>query len=92
MAKVTPDDHGYALDSNDELRGLIADPKIRFVVNGHSHRIMVRHFPELTIVNAGTLKADNDPGCLLIDFGAEEVSSYTWAGTGFELGRVDELR
>src|SRR5882672_3313764 len=74
MVKVAPDDHGYALDSNDELQKLMADPKIRFVVNGHSHRVMVRHFPadpgkspagELTILNAGTLKADHDPGFLL---------------------------
>lgn len=92
MAKVTPDDYGYALDANDELQKLIADPKIRFVVNGHSHRIMVRHFPELTIINAGTLKADNDPGFLMVDFDAGEVSFYAWDRDGLALRRIDQLR
>ena len=92
MAKVTPDDYGYALESNDELQKLITDPRIRFVVNGHSHRAMVRHFPGLTVINAGTLKADDDPCSLLIDFDAEEVSLFTWDGDVFVLHRVDELR
>src|SRR5882672_7304334 len=92
MVKVTPDDYGYALESNDELQKLLADPKIRFVVNGHSHRIMVRHFPGLTIMNAGTLKADNDPGFLMIDFDAEEVNFYGWDRDAFALRRIDELR
>lgn len=92
MAKVTPDDYGYALESNDELQRLIADPQTRFVVNGHSHRAMVRHFPELTVINAGTLKADNDPCALLIDFDAEEVSLFTWDGDAFALHHVNALR
>jgi predicted phosphodiesterase len=91
MAKVTPDDYGYALESNDELQKLIADPRIRFVVNGHSHRAMVRHFPELTVINAGTLKADNDPCSLLIDFDAGEVSLFTWERDAFVLHHVDAL-
>jgi predicted phosphodiesterase len=68
MASVGPDDHGYALSVNLELERLRASGRHRFVVNGHTHRRMVRSFGDLTIVNAGTLESDHDPGFVVIDF------------------------
>jgi putative phosphoesterase len=66
--KVKPDDFGVALSSNLELGALIRERHYRLVVNGHSHRPMVRRFDTLTIVNAGTLKRDENPCVLVIDF------------------------
>jgi predicted phosphodiesterase len=67
MAKVGPDDFGYALETNDDLQNLLRNGYFRWVVNGHSHRRMVRAFPGLTIINAGTLKPDSS--CFLeVDF------------------------
>jgi predicted phosphodiesterase len=68
MVKVKPDDLGVALTSNLELQALIRDRRYRLVVNGHSHRPMVRRFETLTIVNAGTLKRDEHPCIVVIDF------------------------
>lgn len=74
MAKVGPDDEGYALVTNDDFRALVRDPRYQLVVNGHTHRPMVRHFQGLTIINAGTLRRDAPtPGFLLIDFEARVV-------------------
>jgi len=82
MAKVGPDDVGYALVTNDDLRSTMRDPRYRIVVNGHSHRPMVRHFSGLTIINAGTLRRDDSPGFLLLDFSTGAVDMLRWNGDG----------
>jgi predicted phosphodiesterase len=66
MSKINPDDFGYAIESNDELQELIRARYFRFVVNGHSHRPMVRGFGKLTIINAGALKTEENQGFFLI--------------------------
>ncbi len=73
MAKVGPDDSGYALESNDELQSLIRNGYFRWVINGHSHRRMVRAFPGVTVINAGTLKRSHAPCFLEIDFASAKV-------------------
>jgi predicted phosphodiesterase len=82
MAKVTPDDFGYALDSNDELQNLLRNRYYRWILNGHSHRRMVRPFPGLTIINAGTLKPGQSPGFLEINFAKREVLTFEFDDFG----------
>jgi len=48
----------------------------RFIVNGHTHRRMIRTVGDLTILNAGTLRADHQPGFLVVDFDAGAVQFY----------------
>lgn len=74
MASVTPDDFGYALEVKTELHHLLADPSVTAVFNGHTHRRMVRHFRGLTIVNAGTLHRSQEPGIVIVEPGAGDVS------------------
>jgi hypothetical protein len=77
MAKVGPDDEGYALVTNDDFRALVRDPRCQLVVNGHTHKPMVRHFEGLTIVNAGTLRRDAAaPGFALMDFEKNTVEFF----------------
>jgi predicted phosphodiesterase len=73
MAGVRPDDHGYALASNDELHALVRAGSHALVVNGHTHRRMVRCFGELTVVNAGTLARAHSPTFALLDLAARRV-------------------
>jgi len=61
MGKVAPDDFGYAIESNDELQDLLRAGTYRWVLNGHSHRQMVRAFGSLVVINAGTLAHHRDP-------------------------------
>ncbi len=82
MASVGADDHGYAIETNDALQRLIADPATAIVINGHTHRAGVRHFDGLTVVNAGTLYREHDPGFIVMSFDSGEV---TW--TGLDDGR-----
>lgn len=74
MGSVLPDDFGYALEVKRELHDLIADPGVKIVLNGHTHRRMVRHFQGLTIINAGSLVFSQEPGIVLIDPESGDVS------------------
>ncbi|MBF0225972.1 MAG: metallophosphoesterase [Desulfobacterales bacterium] len=76
MIKVTPDDFGYGIDSNFELQELIKSNRFRFVINGHTHRRMVRSFGNLTIINAGTIKHEENPCIAIVDFKDEIVNFY----------------
>jgi len=82
MAKVGPDDYGYALDSNDELQNLLRNGYFRWVINGHTHRRMVRAFPGLTIINAGTLLPDRSPCFLELDFEQEIALVFEFCPDG----------
>jgi predicted phosphodiesterase len=85
MARVKPDDFGVALTSNVELQKLIRGRRYRLVVNGHTHRPMVRRFDTLTIVNAGTLKRDEHPCVVVLDFARRAVDFVPFDADG----RVD---
>jgi predicted phosphodiesterase len=78
MAKVGPDDYGYALESNTELQRLMQS-EFAFVICGHTHRRMVRRLGRLTVINAGTLRNEQHPCFGLVDLNARLVR---W----FELG------
>jgi predicted phosphodiesterase len=82
MAKVGADDFGYALESNDDLQNLLRNRYFRWVINGHSHRRMLRAFPGLSIINAGTLKRAHSPCFLEIDFVQKSISVFEFAGDG----------
>lgn len=75
MACVKPDDYGYAIAVNEDLHALIQARRYRYILNGHTHRPMVRRFGTLTIINAGTLKAIQNPGCVIVDF-AESTAQF----------------
>jgi predicted phosphodiesterase len=74
MATLHPDDYGYAIEQNWALQELLRKRRYRFVLSGHSHHRMVRQIDHLTVVNAGTLKRDHEPGFVMIDFLAGEAT------------------
>ncbi len=68
MGGVWPFDNELTLHSNYPLWMMIASKKFAFVVNGHTHRRLVRGFGEMTIINAGTLYRKHDPCFCITDF------------------------
>lgn len=80
MARLNPGDYGYALEVNIDIQNLIRGRKYRYVINGHTHYKMVRHFGNLTIINAATLKHEHEPGFLVIDFVQQFVQFYKFLG------------
>ena len=77
---LNPDDYGYAIEVNIDIQNLIRGRKYRYVINGHTHYKMVRYFGNLTIINAGTLKYEHNPGFLVIDFVQQFVQFYKFFG------------
>jgi predicted phosphodiesterase len=82
MAKVGADDFGYAVDANEDLQNLLRNRYYRWVLNGHSHRHMVRSFGALTVINAGTLKREHAPCFLEVDFENAEVLVFEFDSDG----------
>jgi predicted phosphodiesterase len=78
MVRLKPDDYGYAIEANTDLQNLIRDGKYRYVINGHTNYKMVRHFGNLTIINAGTLKPGHEQGFLVINFVGQFVQFYNF--------------
>jgi len=76
MASVKPDHEGYDIASNTELQGLISERRYRFVLNGHTHRSMLRTFGPLSIVNAGTLLRDYERCFTVVDFERGELLRF----------------
>jgi predicted phosphodiesterase len=73
LAGVTPQRTAEDLADDPDLQGLLAEPGLRLVLNGHTHRPMVRAIGGLTIVNAGTLEQNQNPGVALIDLDDKSV-------------------
>jgi len=76
MARLTPDERGYGLENLFELHDLIRNADLSFVVNGHSHKRMVRRFHNLTVINVGTLYREHDPCFALLDCQQGAVDFY----------------
>ncbi|MGV3721877.1 MAG: metallophosphoesterase family protein [Actinomycetota bacterium] len=74
MAQLRPDDFGYALEANYDLLRLQMEARYSLVINGHTHRRMVRQFPGVTVVNAGTLYREHNPCCAVLDLEQRNVS------------------
>lgn len=82
MARLGPDDYGYAIASNDDLLAVLFDPTVLVMVGGHTHKPMVRRFERgagkapLFVVNPGTLARDSGPGYALLDVARARVDFH----------------
>jgi len=90
MAKLYPDTNGYALQSVP-LREVQLDRRIDYMIGGHTHVPMVRRFTGVTVVNAGTLHRDFDPGYCVVDFAAAQVERWVFTPEAPRRQRVEEL-
>lgn len=75
MAELRSDTRGYALQAIEGLRELWLDPELTYMVAGHTHERMVRAFPGLVAINAGTLRREA-PGFIRIDFEQKKVRYF----------------
>lgn len=80
-AWLLPDTRGYALQDMPTLRELMLDGEVQFMIGGHTHHRMVRVFPGLTVVNAGTIHRKDKQSFTVLDFAAMRVSVYSAAET-----------
>lgn len=78
-AWLLPDTKGYALQDIPTLRELMLDDDLRFMIGGHTHERMVRVFPGLTVINAGTIYRNDEQTFTVIDFDQMRVAFYSAA-------------
>ena len=78
-AWLLPDTRGYALQDIPTLRELMLDQEVQFMLCGHTHERMVRVFPGLTVINAGTIHRKDEQTFMVLDFGAMRVECYSAA-------------
>jgi predicted phosphodiesterase len=82
MMGLHPDDDDFLVKVNVPLQRLLENHRFDIVVNGHTHRRMVRTVGTLTIINAGTLHRRYAPGFLVADFAARSVLAFDVDGEG----------
>lgn len=87
-AWLLPETRGYALQDIPTLRELMLDDGVQYMIGGHTHQRMIRVFPGLTVVNAGTLHRKDEQSFTVIDFGARTVAFYSAAEA--DMGRLLE--
>lgn len=75
MAGVFPDESEEAAQERLAQGGLDT-LRCRFVVNGHTHRSMVRQIGTTTIINAGTLLPHPEASCAILDLAASRVEFF----------------
>jgi len=76
-AWLLPDTRGYALQDIPTLRELMLDDEVDLMIAGHTHERMVRVFPGLTVVNAGTIHRKDEQTFMVVDFQAMRIESYS---------------
>jgi predicted phosphodiesterase len=76
LACVKPDHLRHDLERNDALRRVLQGPRYDFMVNGHTHRAMLRRVRHLTIINAGTLHRNDERRACLLDLEARAVTFF----------------
>jgi predicted phosphodiesterase len=76
MKRLTQDDEGYALETNDELTALIQANRYALVIGGHTHERMVKRFDSLVFINAGSLARSSNPCCGILDCTARAVTFF----------------
>ena len=88
-AWLKPDTRGYALQDIPTLRELMLDDSVLFLIGGHTHQRMVRVFPGLTVVNAGTIHRKDEQTFAIVDFAAMKVEFYAAGET--DTGKLIEV-
>jgi predicted phosphodiesterase len=87
---LRPDTRGYALQDIPTLRELMIDADLQFMIGGHTHQRMIRVFPGLTVINAGTIHRKDEQTFMVVDFEAMRVSFYS-AEEGTTGKQIEEL-
>ncbi|MDI1446120.1 metallophosphoesterase family protein [Polyangium sp. 6x1] len=76
MTGVQPWDADTWLRHDPSLQRLLRTTSMRFVLNGHTHRRLVRPIEDRLFINAGTLYRDHDPSFGLLDLEASVVRTW----------------
>lgn len=80
LGMVSPLDYGYALNSNTSLQDYLKGSYPSIMINGHSHKKMVRKIQNKLIISTGTLYREQNPCISIMDFDSKEAYFYDFVG------------
>ena len=92
LKKIWPGTERMEVERSKTLDDIISTGNFRYVINGHMHFRTLIHFPELTLINAGTLKGEHWPGFSIINFETEIISAYEFQDDQTQLVKEHKLR
>ncbi|MDA0979126.1 MAG: metallophosphoesterase family protein [Proteobacteria bacterium] len=92
LRKVWPGTERMGVERSKALDGIIRSGDISYVVNGHMHFRTMIHFHSLLLINAGTLRGEHWPGFSLVDFDAQRITAYEFAGEEVRVAKESPLR
>lgn len=82
---VRPDDTDEAVRRLPDFGKLEAAGRYAFVVNGHTHRPMLRRIGRITLLNAGTLLSAHRSVCCVLDFEGRRMTLFDVSHAGIAL-------
>lgn len=82
LASVKPDHLRHDLERNDALKRVLMAKRADYMVNGHTHKPMVRRVRNLTILNAGTLHRNDERSAMIVDFSTKTATFFAVQPTG----------
>ncbi|MGK0221398.1 MAG: putative phosphodiesterase [Limisphaerales bacterium] len=79
LQKIWPGTERMPVERSPQLDTLLQTEEVRYLINGHMHYRTVIHFEYMTLINAGTLRADHRPGFSVLDLALNQVTGYEFA-------------
>jgi predicted phosphodiesterase len=76
LVGVRPDDQDWVVRALPEIIQLQAERRQAWVVNGHTHRPMIRDVGGVTLLNAGTLLPNHRSVCSVLDFERRRMTLF----------------
>lgn len=73
---VRPDDQDWVVHTLPEVIQLQTERRHAWVVNGHTHRPMIREVGSVTLLNAGTLLPNHRSVCSVLDFETRRMTLF----------------
>ncbi|MDE1153550.1 MAG: metallophosphoesterase family protein [Micavibrio sp.] len=76
MTRFMPDAPDAEMEGDPDVQAVLADNGVSYVINGHSHRRMLRRLKHLTILNVGTLYRTHDACFAELDLANKTVTYF----------------
>lgn len=91
MGRVNDYDSENSLELNYAFQEFVKGPYPSIMINGHSHKRMIKTISGKIIINAGTLFRDHNPCACCIDFTSRNVIYFQIVNGDVDLCRIEKV-
>ena len=89
LQKIWPGTERMPAERSRRLDQIIEENEVKYFINGHMHYRCVIHFENLTMINAGTLRADHKPGFSILNLQTHSVTGYEFESLPNSVRTID---